>query len=277
MAGSGPSPRLDLRRVLRDTGRALVRHHRILVGLIAVSTMLGVSVPVLAVALAGPRVAVGLHVAASFAMAGFAWAELVWRVAGSQGQRPLAPGSRPERRSVRTLRALGAIGLTLLVAVPATLFLVLPGLWVMTVWFVAVPAAVMGRLGPVAAAERSYWLTSSQRWRVLTLHLGLLGLLWLVDALADLWTARGLTLSITFFHGSGLLGLPQAQLDGLRGLPGYALRVLLLTTFAILSMVLVAVTWLHLHRLARPRAAHGLTGPGRSPSDPGGSRVREVD
>ena len=277
MAEPRPSPRLDLRRVLRDTGRALVRHRWILLGLIAVSTMLGVSVPVLGVALAGSWVAMALHAVASFVMAGFAAAELVGRVVASQGQRILMPGIRPERRSVRTLRALGAIGLTLLVAIPATLLLVLPGNWVMTVWFVAVPAAVMGRLGPVAAAERSYWLTSSQRWRVLALHLGLLGLLWLVDALADLWTARGLTLSVTFFHGSGLLGLPEAQLDGLRGLPGYALRVLLLTSFALLSMVLVTVTWLHLHRLPRPSAAHGLTGPGRSPLDPGGSRVREVD
>ncbi|WP_159711735.1 hypothetical protein [Geminicoccus flavidas] len=275
MAGREPAPRLDLRRVLRDTGRALARHHRTLFGLIAVSTMLGVSVPVLTAALAGPNVAMALHVAASFAMAGFAWALVVEKVAGGHGQRPLAPGSRPERRAVRTLRGLGAMGLTLLVATPATLLLVLPGLWVMTAWFVAVPAAVTGRLGPMAAAERSYRLTLGQRWRVLALYLGMLGLLWLVDMAADLWTVRGLTLSITFFHGSGLLR--EAELGGLRGLPGYALRVLLLTSFAILSMVLVTVTWLHLHRLARPHAAHGLTGPGRSPSDPGGSRVRELD
>ena len=50
-----------------------------------------------------------------------------------------------------------------------TIVLVIPGLWLATLWIVAVPAAIVENLPPLAAARRSAALTKGNRWPALAL------------------------------------------------------------------------------------------------------------
>ncbi len=56
----------------------------------------------------------------------------------------------------------GAVALFLLVLVPVLLFMV-------TVWLVAVPAAISERINPIAALGRSWQLTSGHRWKLVAM------------------------------------------------------------------------------------------------------------
>jgi len=47
------------------------------------------------------------------------------------------------------------------------MLLVIPGLMILTQFYVAVPACVTERLGPLKSLERSAWLTKHHRWKIL--------------------------------------------------------------------------------------------------------------
>jgi hypothetical protein len=48
----------------------------------------------------------------------------------------------------------------------ASLLFVIPGIILMVAWYVALPACVIERLGPIASLSRSFYLTKGNRWRV---------------------------------------------------------------------------------------------------------------
>ena len=66
-------------------------------------------------------------------------------------------------------RLFPVIGVTIVASICAVLglvALVVPGLFLITVWWVAVPAAVVERTGVFASLGRSYALTRGHRWQV---------------------------------------------------------------------------------------------------------------
>ena len=84
-----------------------------------------------------------------------------------------------------------------LVIVPITsvaMHLVIPGLWLKTIWFVAIVAALCERSAPVAAARRSFGLTRDYRWKILVFVIAI----WVTTILIN--QARIILL------GSGILG-----------------------------------------------------------------------
>lgn len=67
--------------------------------------------------------------------------------------------------------------ITILLVALAMLGLIVPGLVLMTMWFVGVPACVVERAGPWTSLRRSAQLTKGHRWKVfgLILFLGIVG------------------------------------------------------------------------------------------------------
>jgi hypothetical protein len=59
------------------------------------------------------------------------------------------------------------LGILQWLAIPFGLLLVVPGLWVLALWMVALPALVVERCGIGQALNRSTELTRGRRWRVL--------------------------------------------------------------------------------------------------------------
>jgi hypothetical protein len=53
----------------------------------------------------------------------------------------------------------------------ASMLLIIPGLILLTMWFVATPACVVERLGPIRSMRRSSQLTKGHRWKVFGLIL----------------------------------------------------------------------------------------------------------
>lgn len=76
------------------------------------------------------------------------------------------------------LGVLSAIGFTL-----GLLLLVVPGVILYMMWFVAAPSLVEERLGPIEAFGRSRYLTSGARWKIFGLTLVVLVVYWIVSAL----------------------------------------------------------------------------------------------
>ena len=61
-----------------------------------------------------------------------------------------------------------------LLAALAAILLVFPGLMVITMLFVAVPACVVERLGPFKSMGRSAWLTRGHRWKIFGIWIAVL-------------------------------------------------------------------------------------------------------
>jgi uncharacterized membrane protein len=81
-------------------------------------------------------------------------------------------------------RFLPVIGLAVISAVLiglGGLLLIVPGLILLTVWFVGVPVCVVERLGPWASLERSDELIRGHRWKIF----GLMLLLFVVGAIGS--------------------------------------------------------------------------------------------
>lgn len=116
-------------------------------------------------------------------------------------------------------RFLPVIGLALLQALGTTLaymLLFVPGLIVMSMWFVALPACVVERLGPWASLKRSSGLTAGHRWKIF----GIIALLILVNSLGSAFIGAvfgmfrlahlSLIFGVTFWIWAALLGAFQA-------------------------------------------------------------------
>ena len=144
-------------------------------------------------------------------------------------------------RAFGTSLALGfAVGL-------GFVLLVVPGIWLFTIWIVALPAAIIEDLGPVSAAKRSSRLTHGHRWQALALIvLGMvvgfllpfaLGLLVLVPV--------GILIAL----GAMLAELAQIRLDGLDGLDQMRLQWLGHTFQTVLQAIFGTLAWRRLTQI----------------------------
>ena len=130
--------------------------------------------------------------------------------------------------------------LALLAIGAGTLFCVLPGLFVGTLLWVALPAAVVERSGAVHALRRSVQLTKSARWQVFLVVL----------ALAFLVKGGNLALEMIFQPAKSLLG--EAGVVALSFVPSVCLGALL--------HLGAAFTYLQLRAFAEPCWQPGLEG-----------------
>jgi membrane-anchored glycerophosphoryl diester phosphodiesterase (GDPDase) len=81
------------------------------------------------------------------------------------------------------------IGLTILVSIGIMLgfmLLIVPGIILLTMWAVAIPALVIEREGVGAAFRRSSQLTKGARWKIFALFLVLLIIYWLLSLVIGL-------------------------------------------------------------------------------------------
>jgi hypothetical protein len=84
------------------------------------------------------------------------------------------PVNLVESLQVGLRRFFPIIGLAIcmsILAMLATLFFIIPGLIVLTMWFVATPACVVEQLGPLRSMGRSARLTKGNRWKIFGLFL----------------------------------------------------------------------------------------------------------
>ena len=102
----------------------------------------------------------------------------------------------------RFLPLLGVMILFTLGATLGFLLLIVPGVILMIMWYVAVPACVLERTGPVRSLGRSRELTKGYRWK-------LLGLILLVAVLSMIGNVLGVLLANT---AAGIWGAAIAQL-----------------------------------------------------------------
>src|SRR5882672_2304710 len=96
----------------------------------------------------------------------------------------MRPVSLGESMKVGLSRVFAVILLALLMGILgglAALLLIVPGLIVMTMWFVSTPACVVERTGPWTSMKRSAALTKGHRWKVF----GLLLLLFIINVIVS--------------------------------------------------------------------------------------------
>jgi hypothetical protein len=87
---------------------------------------------------------------------------------------------------------LGLIAFVSFCAVLGLMLLIIPGLIVLTVWFVAMPACVVEKLGPFQSLARSARLTGGYRWKVFGLMLPISVADYVVSPVLDLIPAAPL-------------------------------------------------------------------------------------
>jgi hypothetical protein len=87
------------------------------------------------------------------------------------------PVNLGESLKVGLRRFLPILGLAILMGLAlmlGTFLLIIPGLILFTIWFVALPACVVEQLGPVSSMGRSSQLTKGHRWKIFGLVIVLL-------------------------------------------------------------------------------------------------------
>jgi hypothetical protein len=149
---------------------------------------------------AGLFIAVGCHVLVSLCLT-------VGTLQAMNGERPSVTGLvRQTSRQDGT--KLIILGLLQTLVIGLGLVLIAPGLWVLTLWAVAMPAMLVEGLPLGAALKRSAKLTQGHRWGVLGVHVLLFvllvvggGLLWL-----GLYGVLGTAVGSTGFQVLGWLG-----------------------------------------------------------------------
>jgi hypothetical protein len=91
------------------------------------------------------------------------------------------PVSLTESLQVALRRSFPIIGLAIamsFIVMLGIVFFIVPGLFLLTMWFVATPACVVEQLGPFRSMRRSADLTGGHRWKIL----GLMLLLFIISA-----------------------------------------------------------------------------------------------
>jgi hypothetical protein len=71
----------------------------------------------------------------------------------------------------RYFPALGVTAIVMVAVIVGFILLVVPGLFAVTLFFVAMPVCVVEGLGPIASLRRSRQITKGHRWRILALGL----------------------------------------------------------------------------------------------------------
>jgi hypothetical protein len=97
----------------------------------------------------------------------------------------------------RFVPVIGTSFMVILLAGLASILLIIPGVMLFTMWFVAIPACVVEQIGPWKSLDRSEALTKGNRWKLFGIML-LLGIVSVVgDALMGALTvAAGMTIGI---------------------------------------------------------------------------------
>jgi hypothetical protein len=99
--------------------------------------------------------------------------------------RPLQPAEAFRRAIAWFFPLLGLAFLTGLAIIFGFFLLIVPGLILLVMWAVVVPACIVERLGPVASMSRSAALTKGHRWAIFAVML-LVGMVnWIVSAVVD--------------------------------------------------------------------------------------------
>jgi hypothetical protein len=84
---------------------------------------------------------------------------------------PVHLGESISRGLARFLPLIGLMILLTLGVLLGTMLLIIPGIILMVMWYVAVPACVVERIGPVRSLSRSQELTKGFRWKIFGLFL----------------------------------------------------------------------------------------------------------
>jgi hypothetical protein len=92
--------------------------------------------------------------------------------------RPIHLGESLGVGLARLLPIIGLVVITAILGGIGFLLLVIPGLILMTMWFVSMPACVAEQLGPITSLSRSTELTEGHRWQIF----GLMILLFIINA-----------------------------------------------------------------------------------------------
>jgi len=173
------------------------------------------------------EIALGLLLAIIFELY-VAYAELIVAADRGRGRRP--PVLRMLRTAVPSTPAL-LVASFVAVSLPlaATGLLVLPGLWLMTVWALFAPAIVHERLGVRASLRRSRQLVRGAFWAV----------------------AGTVTLSVLIEHAAIHASAHTASSDLLLGLAGAALVTMIVTPPAAFT---ISIVYGRLERAAMPPA-----------------------
>jgi hypothetical protein len=137
-------------------------------------------------------------------------------------------------------RVFGTSFLLSIAILAGMIMFVIPGLWLATLWIVAVPAAIVEELDPVAAARRSSQLTRGNRWPALVL------------VVLSVAAGLGLGLAVALLIGwpiGQLVGPEAAQTD--RGYTrfGQTLESVGVVVQAVLSSTFAALTWRRLREI----------------------------
>lgn len=136
--------------------------------------------------------------------------------------RPVRLAESTSRGLARFLSLLGVMILQTLGVGLGMILLIVPGLILMVMWYVAVPATVVEQIGPVSSLGRSRQLTKGFRWKLF----GLLLLALLLSAIGG-----GAIAFVTYYGSHTIQAVTQAIWSGLSG--GF-------------SSVLIAVTYYYL-------------------------------
>ncbi len=140
-----------------------------------------------------PLVLVGLTAVLFLVLAQVSMAAIVYGAFQDMAGRPVHLLDSVQVGLRRSFSVLVVAILSPFLAVLAAIFFVVPGVILFLMWFVAIPACVVERLGPIKSLGRSRQLTKGHRWK-------LLGLILLVFALL-------LVISFVLFATLGALGI----------------------------------------------------------------------
>lgn len=113
---------------------------------------------------------------------------------------------------------------------------VIPGVWLATLWIVAVPAAIVEELGPVSAVTRSTRLTRGNRWPALVLVL--------FSAMVGVALGLGIALLVSLFAGPEVVETSAGHTRF-----GQVLESVGIAVQAVLSSTFAALTWRRLHEI----------------------------
>lgn len=99
------------------------------------------------------------------------------------------------------------LGILMTIGVVIGLMLIfVPGIMLMVLWSVAIPACVVERVGPFAALARSQALTRGWRWKIFGMWVVVLVVYWIVSALV------GVVMAMVY---GGFMQYAQASMQGL--------------------------------------------------------------
>jgi hypothetical protein len=115
-----------------------------------------------------------LAIALALVLGQLAQAAILYGAFQDMRGRPVQLGESLRKGFVRLLPILGLAICYILAVGLGSILLIVPGLILMTMWFVSLPACVVEKLGPLGSLGRSRRLTQGHRWKIFGILLLLL-------------------------------------------------------------------------------------------------------